>query len=158
MRGGWGGGAWAPGLISPPLALLSRQVRIFTFSVGQHNYDKGPIQWMACANKGSGTARLGGPNIGLAELACLSQGITTRSRPSAPSGSTPRLARSLLCVSSALLWRENRSAAVRLLSPRTQEYLDVLGRPMVKNHKKAKQVQWTNVYRDALVRSGVRTR
>ncbi|KAG7243227.1 hypothetical protein INR49_012252, partial [Caranx melampygus] len=28
------------------------QVRIFTFSVGQHNYDKGPIQWMACANKG----------------------------------------------------------------------------------------------------------
>uniref|UniRef100_A0A8C9Y8A5 Calcium channel, voltage-dependent, alpha 2/delta subunit 1a n=1 Tax=Sander lucioperca TaxID=283035 RepID=A0A8C9Y8A5_SANLU len=29
-----------------------KQVRIFTFSVGQHNYDKGPIQWMACANKG----------------------------------------------------------------------------------------------------------
>lgn len=153
--GGWG--AWAPGLISPPLALLSRQVRIFTFSVGQHNYDKGPIQWMACANKGSGTARLVGPNIGLAELACLSQGITTRSRPSAPSGSTPRLARSLLCVSSALLWRASRSAAVRLLSP-MQEYLDVLGRPMVKDHKKAKQVQWTNVYRDALVRSGVGTR
>lgn len=29
------------------------QVRIFTFSVGQHNYDKGPIQWMACSNKGT---------------------------------------------------------------------------------------------------------
>lgn len=29
------------------------QVRIFTFSVGQHNYDKGPIQWMACSNKGA---------------------------------------------------------------------------------------------------------
>ncbi|KAJ3597064.1 hypothetical protein NHX12_003464, partial [Muraenolepis orangiensis] len=27
-------------------------VRVFTFSVGQHNYDKGPVQWMACANKG----------------------------------------------------------------------------------------------------------
>lgn len=53
---------------------------------------------------------------------------------------------------------ENRSAAVCLFFPPTQEYLDVLGRPMVKDHKKAKQVQWTNVYRDALVRSGVRTR
>lgn len=31
---------------------LNLQVRIFTFSVGQHNYDKGPIQWMACSNKG----------------------------------------------------------------------------------------------------------
>lgn len=32
-----------------------------------------------------------------------------------------------------------------------QEYLDVLGRPMVKAERKAKQVQWTNVYLDALV-------
>lgn len=32
---------------------LVLQVRIFTFSVGQHNYDKGPIQWMACSNKGT---------------------------------------------------------------------------------------------------------
>nr|XP_057934647.1 voltage-dependent calcium channel subunit alpha-2/delta-1-like isoform X1 [Doryrhamphus excisus] len=73
-------------------------VRIFTFSVGQHNYDKGPIQWMACANKGYYYEI---PSIG----------------------------------------------AIRL---NTQEYLDVLGRPMVKADRKAKQVQWTNVYQDAL--------
>lgn len=40
-----------------------------------------------------------------------------------------------------------RSAA---LSP-WQEYLDVLGRPMVLAGNRAKQVQWTNVYQDALV-------
>ncbi|XP_051805673.1 LOW QUALITY PROTEIN: voltage-dependent calcium channel subunit alpha-2/delta-1a [Acanthochromis polyacanthus] len=73
-------------------------VRIFTFSVGKHNYDKGPIQWMACANKGYYYEI---PSIG----------------------------------------------AIRL---NTQEYLDVLGRPMVKADQKAKQVQWTNVYMDAL--------
>ncbi|XP_037098501.1 voltage-dependent calcium channel subunit alpha-2/delta-1a isoform X2 [Syngnathus acus] len=73
-------------------------VRIFTFSVGQHNYDKGPIQWMACTNKGYYYEI---PSIG----------------------------------------------AIRL---NTQEYLDVLGRPMVKADRKAKQVQWTNVYQDAL--------
>ena len=33
-----------------------------------------------------------------------------------------------------------------------QEYLDVLGRPMVLAGGIAKQVQWTNVYQDALVR------
>ena len=33
-----------------------------------------------------------------------------------------------------------------------QEYLDVLGRPMVLAGNRAKQVQWTNVYQDALVR------
>lgn len=83
-------GFW-PGLIFPPLALLSRQVRIFTFSVGQHNYDKGPIQWMACANKGSSTAdTVENLSISVCELECLSQGITTRSRPSALSGSTLR--------------------------------------------------------------------
>uniref|UniRef100_A0A3Q2GD37 Calcium channel, voltage-dependent, alpha 2/delta subunit 2a n=1 Tax=Cyprinodon variegatus TaxID=28743 RepID=A0A3Q2GD37_CYPVA len=27
------------------------QVRVFTFSVGQHNYDVTPLQWIACANK-----------------------------------------------------------------------------------------------------------
>ena len=29
------------------------QVRVFTFSVGQHNYDVTPLQWMACTNKGN---------------------------------------------------------------------------------------------------------
>uniref|UniRef100_A0A673AWM9 Calcium voltage-gated channel auxiliary subunit alpha2delta 1 n=1 Tax=Sphaeramia orbicularis TaxID=375764 RepID=A0A673AWM9_9TELE len=75
-----------------------KKVRIFTFSVGQHNYDKGPIQWMACSNKGYFYEI---PSIG----------------------------------------------AIRI---NTQEYLDVLGRPMVLADKKAKQVQWTNVYLDAL--------
>lgn len=47
----------------------------------------------------------------------------------------------------------NSSGGLILFSPPfLQEYLDVLGRPMVKEHKKAKQVQWTNVYLDALVR------
>ncbi|XP_040885787.1 voltage-dependent calcium channel subunit alpha-2/delta-1-like isoform X2 [Toxotes jaculatrix] len=73
-------------------------VRIFTFSVGQHNYDKAPIQWMACANKGYYYEI---PSIG----------------------------------------------AIRL---NTQEYLDVLGRPMVRYNKKNIAVQWTNVYLDAL--------
>ncbi|KAJ3612451.1 hypothetical protein NHX12_020726, partial [Muraenolepis orangiensis] len=73
-------------------------VRIFTFSVGQHNYDKGPIQSMACDNRGYYYEI---PSIG----------------------------------------------AIRI---NTQEYLDVLGRPMVKADRKAKQVQWTNVYLDAL--------
>uniref|UniRef100_A0A4W5PCM0 Calcium channel, voltage-dependent, alpha 2/delta subunit 1a n=1 Tax=Hucho hucho TaxID=62062 RepID=A0A4W5PCM0_9TELE len=75
-----------------------KKVRIFTFSVGQHNYDKGPIQWMACTNKGYYYEI---PSIG----------------------------------------------AIRI---NTQEYLDVLGRPMVKANNKAKHVQWTNVYQDAL--------
>uniref|UniRef100_A0A8C6KLN2 Calcium channel, voltage-dependent, alpha 2/delta subunit 1a n=1 Tax=Nothobranchius furzeri TaxID=105023 RepID=A0A8C6KLN2_NOTFU len=76
----------------------NQAVRIFTFSVGQHSYDKGPIQWMACANKGYYYEI---PSIG----------------------------------------------AIRI---NTQEYLDVLGRPMVYAHKTSKQVQWTNVYLDAL--------
>ncbi|KAK7892180.1 hypothetical protein WMY93_024143 [Mugilogobius chulae] len=75
-----------------------KKVRIFTFSVGQHNYDKRPIQWMACSNKGYFYEI---PSIG----------------------------------------------AIRI---NTQEYLDVLGRPMVLADKQAKQVQWTNVYLDAL--------
>ncbi|KAJ7403394.1 Voltage-dependent calcium channel subunit alpha-2/delta-1 [Pitangus sulphuratus] len=75
-----------------------KKVRVFTFSVGQHNYDKGPIQWMACENKGYYYEI---PSIG----------------------------------------------AIRI---NTQEYLDVLGRPMVLAGEKAKQVQWTNVYLDAL--------
>ncbi|XP_078409452.1 voltage-dependent calcium channel subunit alpha-2/delta-1-like isoform X2 [Cetorhinus maximus] len=75
-----------------------KKVRVFTFSVGQHNYDKGPLQWMACANKGYFFEI---PSIG----------------------------------------------AIRI---NTQEYLDVLGRPMVLAGTKEKQVQWTNVYLDAL--------
>ncbi|XP_031419479.2 voltage-dependent calcium channel subunit alpha-2/delta-1 [Clupea harengus] len=76
----------------------SKKVRVFTFSVGQHNYDTKPIQWMACANKGYFFEI---PSIG----------------------------------------------AIRI---NTQEYLDVLGRPMVLADKDAKKVQWTNVYLDAL--------
>uniref|UniRef100_A0AAZ3NQJ5 VWFA domain-containing protein n=1 Tax=Oncorhynchus tshawytscha TaxID=74940 RepID=A0AAZ3NQJ5_ONCTS len=75
-----------------------KKVRIFTFSVGQHNYDKVPVQWMACANKGYFYEI---PSIG----------------------------------------------AIRI---NTQEYLDVLGRPMALADQLAKQVQWTNVYLDAL--------
>uniref|UniRef100_A0A803TI23 Calcium voltage-gated channel auxiliary subunit alpha2delta 2 n=1 Tax=Anolis carolinensis TaxID=28377 RepID=A0A803TI23_ANOCA len=76
----------------------NKTVRVFTFSVGQHNYDVTPLQWMACANKGYYFEI---PSIG----------------------------------------------AIRI---NTQEYLDVLGRPMVLAGKKAKQVQWTNAYQDAL--------
>uniref|UniRef100_A0A3Q2XC67 Calcium channel, voltage-dependent, alpha 2/delta subunit 2a n=1 Tax=Hippocampus comes TaxID=109280 RepID=A0A3Q2XC67_HIPCM len=76
----------------------NKTVRVFTFSVGQHNYDVTPLQWIACANKGYYFEI---PSIG----------------------------------------------AIRI---NTQEYLDVLGRPMVLAGSKAKQVQWTNVYQDAL--------
>ncbi|XP_030634228.1 voltage-dependent calcium channel subunit alpha-2/delta-2b [Chanos chanos] len=76
----------------------NKTVRVFTFSVGQHNYDVTPLQWIACANKG--------------------------------------------------YYFEIRSiCAIRI---NTQEYLDVLGRPMVLAGSRAKQVQWTNVYEDAL--------
>lgn len=47
---------------SPPLGYVQKdtefklffptQVRVFTFSVGQHNYDVTPLQWIACTNKG----------------------------------------------------------------------------------------------------------
>ncbi|XP_067228867.1 voltage-dependent calcium channel subunit alpha-2/delta-2a isoform X1 [Chanodichthys erythropterus] len=76
----------------------NKTVRVFTFSVGQHNYDVTPLQWIACANKGYYFEI---PSIG----------------------------------------------AIRI---NTQEYLDVLGRPMVLAGQRAKQVQWTNVYQDAL--------
>uniref|UniRef100_A0A3P9IKW8 Calcium channel, voltage-dependent, alpha 2/delta subunit 2b n=1 Tax=Oryzias latipes TaxID=8090 RepID=A0A3P9IKW8_ORYLA len=76
----------------------NKTVRVFTFSVGQHNYDVMPLQWIACANK---------------------------------------------------YYFEIRSiCAIRI---NTQEYLDVLGRPMVLAGSEAKQVQWTNVYQDALL-------
>uniref|UniRef100_A0A7N9AMQ9 Calcium channel, voltage-dependent, alpha 2/delta subunit 2a n=1 Tax=Mastacembelus armatus TaxID=205130 RepID=A0A7N9AMQ9_9TELE len=67
----------------------NKTVRVFTFSVGQHNYDVTPLQWIACANKGYYFEI---PSIG----------------------------------------------AIRI---NTQEYLDVLGRPMVLAGPKAKQVQ-----------------
>ncbi|XP_054883399.1 voltage-dependent calcium channel subunit alpha-2/delta-2a isoform X3 [Poeciliopsis prolifica] len=76
----------------------NKTVRVFTFSVGQHNYDVTPLQWIACANKGYYFEI---PSIG----------------------------------------------AIRI---NTQEYLDVLGRPMVLAGPRGKQVQWTNVYQDAL--------
>ncbi|KAM4588556.1 voltage-dependent calcium channel subunit alpha-2/delta-2a isoform 6-T6 [Odontesthes bonariensis] len=76
----------------------NKTVRVFTFSVGQHNYDVTPLQWIACANKGYYFEI---PSIG----------------------------------------------AIRI---NTQEYLDVLGRPMVLAGPKAKLAQWTNVYQDAL--------
>ncbi|XP_034022183.1 voltage-dependent calcium channel subunit alpha-2/delta-2a isoform X1 [Thalassophryne amazonica] len=76
----------------------NKTVRVFTFSVGQHNYDVTPLQWIACANKGYYFEI---PSIG----------------------------------------------AIRI---NTQEYLDVLGRPMVLAGSVAKQVKWTNVYQDAL--------
>uniref|UniRef100_A0A8C9TBA0 Calcium channel, voltage-dependent, alpha 2/delta subunit 2a n=1 Tax=Scleropages formosus TaxID=113540 RepID=A0A8C9TBA0_SCLFO len=77
----------------------NKTVRVFTFSVGQHNYDVTPLQWIACANKGGK--------------------FLTRS----------------VCVRVSFMF---------------QEYLDVLGRPMVLAGNRAKQVQWTNVYQDAL--------
>lgn len=46
-----------------------KQVRVFTFSVGQHNYDVTPLQWMACANKGTSS---GVPTLGPACCALLS--------------------------------------------------------------------------------------
>uniref|UniRef100_A0A8C7PRM6 Calcium channel, voltage-dependent, alpha 2/delta subunit 2a n=1 Tax=Oncorhynchus mykiss TaxID=8022 RepID=A0A8C7PRM6_ONCMY len=83
----------------------NKTIRVFTFSVGQHNYDVTPLQWIACANKGFYYEI---PSIG----------------------------------------------AIRI---NTQEYLDVLGRPMVLAGPKAKLVQWTNVYQDALVRHRLMT-
>ncbi|KAK7915976.1 hypothetical protein WMY93_011737 [Mugilogobius chulae] len=77
----------------------NKTVRVFTFSVGQHNYDVTPLQWMPVPTKASYYFEI--PSIG----------------------------------------------AIRI---NTQEYLDVLGRPMVLAGPIAKQVQWTNVYQDAL--------
>lgn len=49
------------------------QVRVFTFSVGQHNYDVTPLQWMACANKGSSPGSLPAmPTVRWGVVHCLS--------------------------------------------------------------------------------------
>lgn len=57
---------------------LPRQVRVFTFSVGQHNYDVTPLQWMACTNKGTSlalatgaSARYGLPRLSIHMSSCL---------------------------------------------------------------------------------------
>lgn len=34
------------------IIFVPSKVRVFTFSVGQHNYDVTPLQWIACTNKG----------------------------------------------------------------------------------------------------------
>lgn len=39
--------------VAAAITSLPWQVRVFTFSVGQHNYDVTPLQWMACTNKGT---------------------------------------------------------------------------------------------------------
>ncbi|KAK3557123.1 hypothetical protein QTP70_024638 [Hemibagrus guttatus] len=83
----------------------NKTVRVFTFSVGQHNYDVTPLQWIACANKGYYFEI---PSIGAIRI------------------------------------------NTQHLFPAFREYLDVLGRPMVLAGNRAKQVQWTNVYQDAL--------
>lgn len=45
---------------------------MFTFSVGQHNYDVTPLQWMACANKGTSS---GVPARGLPAMPCCPSGF-----------------------------------------------------------------------------------
>lgn len=61
-----------------------------------------------------------------------------------------------VCMGTGLspAWSKEASAPTScfLHSVFLQEYLDVLGRPMVLAGNRAKQVQWTNVYQDALVR------
>ncbi|KAK3512490.1 hypothetical protein QTP70_014678 [Hemibagrus guttatus] len=89
----------------------NKTVRVFTFSVGQHNYDVTPLQWIACANKG--------------------YYFEIRS----------------ICAIRINTQRIEALYAALIVSC---EYLDVLGRPMVLAGRSAKQVQWTNVYQDAL--------
>ncbi|NWJ06511.1 CA2D2 protein, partial [Crypturellus undulatus] len=102
----------------------NKTVRVFTFSVGQHNYDVTPLQWMACANKG-GHGAATPPSGDWQRRQCLHG-------PLFPQG---------------YYFEIPSIGAIRI---NTQEYLDVLGRPMVLAGNRAKQVQWTNVYQDAL--------
>ncbi|KAF3689980.1 Voltage-dependent calcium channel subunit alpha-2/delta-2 [Channa argus] len=104
----------------------NKTVRVFTFSVGQHNYDVTPLQWIACANKGYYFEI---PSIGAIRINTQKL-LDNEKRPS------------------AFRIRQDRDAAVSAGS--SPEYLDVLGRPMVLAGPRAKQVQWTNVYQDAL--------
>uniref|UniRef100_A0A3P9IKJ1 Calcium channel, voltage-dependent, alpha 2/delta subunit 2b n=1 Tax=Oryzias latipes TaxID=8090 RepID=A0A3P9IKJ1_ORYLA len=54
----------------------------------------------------------------------------------------------IACANKGYYFEIRSICAIRI---NTQEYLDVLGRPMVLAGSEAKQVQWTNVYQDALV-------
>eukprot|EP00069_Balaena_mysticetus_P002209 bmy_15927T0 len=139
----------------------NRTVRVFTFSVGQHNYDVTPLQWMACTNKGYYFEI---PSIGAIRI---NTQVRLWGRPSSQPlvfASRGRGNHGLLCDESAPWWLIDtwggRTGKIQwegqthdpppLPPPPPQEYLDVLGRPMVLAGKEAKQVQWTNVYEDAL--------
>lgn len=43
---------WISEVLKPFCPSFFTKVRVFTFSVGQHNYDVTPLQWIACTNKG----------------------------------------------------------------------------------------------------------
>nr|XP_025045283.1 voltage-dependent calcium channel subunit alpha-2/delta-2 [Pelodiscus sinensis] len=127
----------------------NKTVRVFTFSVGQHNYDVTPLQWMACANKGKRHARSGGQR-GKEEGR-----QPPPSRAPSAGGRAAQLRRDPPAVDGLCQQRCPSRAGRLCLTPAPllvcpQEYLDVLGRPMVLAGNKAKQVQWTNVYQDAL--------
>ncbi|RMC00040.1 hypothetical protein DUI87_23449 [Hirundo rustica rustica] len=102
----------------------NKTVRVFTFSVGQHNYDVTPLQWMACANKGYYFEI---PSIGAIRINTQDKGV--------------------IGLGQGDIWLPHCPS---LCPVSLQEYLDVLGRPMVLAGNRAKQVQWTNVYQDAL--------
>lgn len=59
-----------PGVLRRAHGRAVPQVRVFTFSVGQHNYDVTPLQWMACANKGERGLAPGGARVAACPGAC----------------------------------------------------------------------------------------
>ncbi|XP_055766453.1 voltage-dependent calcium channel subunit alpha-2/delta-2-like isoform X2 [Salvelinus fontinalis] len=101
----------------------NKTVRVFTFSVGQHNYDVTPLQWIACANKGF--------YFEIRSICAIRINTQLDDRQRYKVGQT------LLSIFPSA-------------TAHNHEYLDVLGRPMVLAGSRAKQVQWTNVYQDAL--------
>ncbi|OXB73222.1 UNVERIFIED_CONTAM: hypothetical protein H355_016402 [Colinus virginianus] len=117
----------------------NKTVRVFTFSVGQHNYDVTPLQWMACANKGEQGLLLG--MYGWQHPWACRELVAGQMMQNA--GSLP----ASLFPFRGYYFEIPSIGAIRI---NTQEYLDVLGRPMVLAGNRAKQVQWTNVYQDAL--------
>lgn len=70
------GDAQSPSLIS---TFFSFQVRVFTFSVGQHNYDVTPLQWIACTNKGESSASPRGSELSWLELLLCMRGTSAAS-------------------------------------------------------------------------------